>query len=107
MLMYGIGISFPIIGLKSLYSDKIGCQDIDEKMPAEEENPEGVEGKAAQGGEEGHCAREVHVPVEHRRLGGGICDGNIGNIGGMVKYGEVERKVIMQERFTFQWNIAA
>ena len=49
-------------------------------MPAEEVDPEGGEGKAAKGGEEGHCAREVHVPVEHRRLGG-ICEGIIGNIG--------------------------
>ena len=34
-------------------------------MPAKEENPEGGEGKASEGGEEGHCAGEVHVPVEH------------------------------------------
>ena len=78
-------------------------------MPAEEVDPEGGEGKAAKGGEEGHCAREVHVTVEHCCLGGGICEGNIGNIVGMGKYGEASRKVIMQERFTitFQWNIAA
>ena len=58
-------------------SDKIQCQDIGEKMPAEEVDPEGGEGKAAQGGEEGHCAREVHVPVEHCRLGGIISQGYV------------------------------
>ena len=37
-------------------------------MPSKEVNPEGGEGKAAEGGKEGHCAGEVHVPVEHCRL---------------------------------------
>ena len=39
-------------------------------MPSKEVHPEGGEGKAAKSGEEGHRAGEVHVPVEHCRLGG-------------------------------------
>ena len=35
---------------------------------AQEESPEGGEGKASQGGDEGHRAREIHVAVEHGRL---------------------------------------
>lgn len=39
-------------------------------MPAKEVDPEGGESKAAKSWEEGHCAREVHVPMEHCCLGG-------------------------------------
>ena len=48
-------------------------------MPAKEIDPERGEGEAAEGGEESHCAREVHVPMEHCCLDGKIL-GNIWEI---------------------------